>query len=220
LVVVTAGMLALLPGCTVPAEPSPLPSAGAGGLAAAGQGGGAGVGGTAGGGGVSGVGVGGTAGTGATAGGGFSGFGAGGVGGAGAGGAGAGGVAAGGGGAGGTSGSGPAPTFATFKFVTMNTQPPCVASDCHGFGTMNPLTLADDDGMLRTRLTTTINEQCGNIPVVTPGDPTRSALIMLLKGPCGELLRMPEGCDPAFGQCVPDEYIAAIEEWVRLGAPP
>lgn len=189
-------------------------AAGSGGLAPGGQSGG----GAFGGGGLGGTGA--VSGTGGVvAGGGFGGHGAGGLGGAGASGAGAGGVG-GVGGAGGTSGTGIPPTFATFKYVTMNTNPPCVASDCHGFGTGNPLVLADDDGMLRTRLTTTINMQCGNIPVVTPSDPTRSALIMLLKGPCGDLLRMPEGCDPAFGQCVPDEYIAAIEEWVRLGAPP
>lgn len=217
--VVTAGMLALLPGCTVPADPNPMPTGGSGGVAFAGQGGtAAGVGGAIAGGGI---GAGGAGGAGAMAGGGFAGFGAGGVGGAGAGGvgAGAGGAGAGGGGAGGTSGTAPTPTFATFKYVTLNTQPPCVASDCHGFGTMNPLTLADDDGMMHSRLLNTRVEKCGNLPVVTPGNPQMSALITLLKGPCGELPRMPYECTPDF-DCVPDNYIAAIEQWVLNGAPP
>ncbi len=216
--VATAGMLALLSGCTVPADPAPMPGAGSGGQAAAGgqiTGGASGAGAIGGGGGTSG----GTGGSGAIAGGGFGGQGAGGAGGAGAGGAGSGGAASAGGAGSGGTGSGPAPTFATFKYVTMGTNPPCVASDCHGFGTMNPLTLADDDGMMHTRLLNTRVAKCGNLPVVTPGNPQMSALITLLKGPCGELPRMPYDCTDGF-DCVPDDYIAAIEQWVLNGAPP
>jgi hypothetical protein len=124
-------------------------------------------------------------------------------------------------GGGGSGGAGIPPTFATFKYVVTNTNPPCVASDCHGMGTANPLTLAVDDG-LYMRLTTTMVPNCGNIPVITPGNTQRSALVMLLKGPCGDTPRMPNGCvEDEFGSnCLPNEYIAAIEQWIALGAPP
>lgn len=216
--VVVAGLVSLLPGCTVPPDPSPALTGGSAGSGFAG--GGQNTGGASGVGAIGGAGLGGggTAGTaGATAGAGaFAGGGLGGAGGLGGGGMG-------GFGGGGMSGAAPmggrGPTFATFKYVTLNTQPPCVASDCHGFGTMNPLTLADDDGMMHSRLLNTRVAKCGNLPVVTPGNPQQSALITLLKGPCGELPRMPYECTPDF-DCVPDDYIALIEEWVRLGAPP
>jgi hypothetical protein len=112
----------------------------------------------------------------------------------------------------------PQPTFQSFKFVIENMVPPCVASDCHGGGVPNPLQMpvANDDQLYNNLMTTMVAE-CGNIPVVTPGDPSKSALIKLLNGPCGEIPRMPKGCDGT--NCVPDEYIASITQWVQMGAP-
>jgi len=202
-------------GC-VGVEPDTVPngSGGSGGLASGGQSGGGGTGfagqttggvsGSAGGAGLGGQNTGGLAGGGA---------------GAGAGSGGTGGQATGGAG-GGTGGWAAAPTFDTVKLVFQGTNPPCVASDCHGLNTENILELAIDERLHNTLLTH-MSAACGNIPVVTPGDPTRSALIHLLKGPCGETPRMPRGCieDEFDNTCVPDDYIAAIEEWVRIGAP-
>jgi hypothetical protein len=31
---------------------------------------------------------------------------------------------------------------------------------------------------------------------------------------------MPYGCDPELGDCIPDEYIAAVTQWIANGAPP
>ncbi|AUX43579.1 hypothetical protein SOCE26_050290 [Sorangium cellulosum] len=95
----------------------------------------------------------------------------------------------------------------------------CADSSCHN-GEAEPR-LQDDD-TLYTTLTTHVSVACGNIPVVTPGDPERSALVKLIKGPCGEVERMPRGCvsEPVSEyNCLPQEYIDAIEQWVADGAP-
>jgi hypothetical protein len=60
---------------------------------------------------------------------------------------------------------------------------------------------------------------CGSIPLVTPGDPEKSALIMVLSGPCSDdLERMPRGCTDVDGHCVPPEYIDALAQWIAEGA--
>ena len=125
---------------------------------------------------------------------------------------------------GGAGGAGIPPTFDTLKFVLNGTNPPCVASDCHGGTHMELPLLVVNDG-LYTELTTYISVACGNIPIVTPGDPARSALVKVLKGPCGVepdiIPRMPNGCieDQFDNTCVPNDYIAALEQWVLNGAP-
>jgi hypothetical protein len=203
-----AAILSLLAGCAGGVDPGPASSggsAGSGGLGSGGQNT-AGVGGGSSGG----------AGSGGQSSGGFSGGGSSG----GTGGESTGGVGGAGSSAGGSGGSNIPATFDTLKFVLQGTNPPCVASDCHGSGTHHPLTLAVND-QLYTTLTTHVSMRCGSIPLVTPGNPQQSALVAILKGPCGETPRMPNGCiEDEFGNtCVPDEYIAAIEQWVANGAP-
>jgi hypothetical protein len=72
-------------------------------------------------------------------------------------------------------------------------------------------------------LINTVSEECGQLKVLVPGDPDASALVRLLKGPCGELPQMPAECDcdpvPYINNCVSPEYVMAVEEWVRAGAP-
>jgi hypothetical protein len=107
-------------------------------------------------------------------------------------------------------------TFETVKFII--TQTTCFGAGCHN-DDQNPLNLRVDE-QLRTRLTTHISKNCGNIPVVNPGKPQESALVKILKGPCGATARMPLGCvsdDDAM--CVPADYMAAITQWIALGAP-
>jgi hypothetical protein len=111
------------------------------------------------------------------------------------------------------------PTFETFKTIIRYSNPTCAASDCHGNNEANPLDLTIDDELMMNLLNTT-SEACGNVPVVDPGNPEGSALVMLLKGPCGELERMPRNCNNAEDcNCVPDNYIAAVEQWIAMGAP-
>jgi hypothetical protein len=56
---------------------------------------------------------------------------------------------------------------------------------------------------------------------MVPGNPQDSALVKLLKGPCGDTNRMPFGkCfEDGDDGCVAPEYIAAIEQWIAKGAP-
>jgi hypothetical protein len=146
--------------------------------------------------------------------------------------AGSGGSGAGGGDGGSTGISDIDPTFETLKFVMNGYRPDinCAASDCHSGGhdhSAVPLRLVDDD-QLHQELLTHTSAKCGNIPAVDPGNPENSALLRLLKGPCGEpadaenfIPRMPFGCfeDEWENNCVSDEYIAAIEQWIARGAP-
>ena len=113
------------------------------------------------------------------------------------------------------------PTFATLRFVLTATIPPCNAADCHGPGGPNRLQyrVKDPDALYET-ITHHVSVDCGNIPVVTPGHPEQSALVKVLKGPCSaKVPQMPNGCQPALGNCLPANYVAAIERWIALGAP-
>ena len=113
------------------------------------------------------------------------------------------------------------PTFATLKLVLTGTHPPCNAADCHGPGGPNPLQYwVKDDDKLYDTLTHHVSVDCGNIPVVTPGHPSQSAIVKVLKGPCSaKVPQMPNGCTPEANNCLPPEYVAAIERWIALGAP-
>jgi len=113
------------------------------------------------------------------------------------------------------------PTFETLKLVLTGTHPPCNAADCHGPGGPNPLQYwVQDDDKLYDTLTHHVSVECGNVPVVTPGHPERSAIVKVLKGPCStKVPQMPNGCTPESNNCLPVEYVAAIERWIALGAP-
>ena len=156
------------------------------------------------------------------AGGGTSALGTAGAGGGGGGGglAGSAGSAAGGsqglsGGGGGSDGGAIEPTFAMLKGVIKTS---CFGQVCHNLPE-HPFRLILDD-QLYTTLTTHMTKTCG--PVVKPGSPQDSALVKLLKGPCGETERMPyDKCvEDTDEGCVRPEYIAAIEQWIAKGAPP
>jgi hypothetical protein len=141
---------------------------------------------------------------------------------AGAGGSGAGAGAGGTGGLSGTGGgsagmSGGAALEASFNTLKGVIQTSCFGGLCHDLPE-NPLKLTVND-QLYTILTTHMTEQCGL--VVKPGFPEESALVRLLKGPCGETDRMPFGKCYADGDegCIAPEYIAAIEKWIANGAP-
>ncbi|WP_437981465.1 hypothetical protein [Sorangium sp. So ce117] len=108
------------------------------------------------------------------------------------------------------------PTFETVRAVVAQTG--CSDASCHN-GEAEPR-LLDDDTLYAT-LTTHISEACGDIPLVTPGAPEQSALVKILKGPCGDIARMPNGCVGEPGPeytCLPQAYIDAIEQWVADGA--
>jgi hypothetical protein len=224
----SVAVLSLLAACGS-TEPTPPATGGTSSSGSAGQPtttGGTGAGGHGTGGSSAGMSASGSAGhaTGGTAGSGGTG---GSAGGAGAGGSSAGSTATGGSagaaaGTGGTSGGdSQPPTWDTVKLVLTGTNPPCSASDCHGPGGPNTFQVnIKDESALYTMLTTHISVDCGNIPVVTPGDPSKSALVKVLNGPCSaKVPQMPNGCTPADGNCVPADYIAGVTQWIANGAP-
>lgn len=101
---------------------------------------------------------------------------------------------------------------------------PCSAAPCHGVNGVappdRPLELPPmNDAQLYTNLTTYMSRACGEIKLVTPGNADQSALVRILQGPCGKTPRMPYGCSAEAGDCIPDEYIAAVAQWIANGAP-
>jgi hypothetical protein len=119
-----------------------------------------------------------------------------------------------GGASGGSGGAGIEPTFAMLKDVIKMS---CFGGVCHDLPE-HPFKLILDDKLYAT-LTTHMTKTCG--PVVKPGSPQDSALVKLLKGPCGETERMPlnKCVEDTDEGCVRPEYIAAIEQWIAKGAP-
>jgi hypothetical protein len=123
-------------------------------------------------------------------------------------------------------GSAIAPSFETVKLVLGGGGPimPCSAAPCHGVGgaapPAKPLALPpNNDEQLYANLTSYVSAACGNTKLVTPGNPAQSALVTILTGPCGMTPRMPYGCSADAGDCIPDEYIAAVRQWIANGAP-
>ena len=117
-------------------------------------------------------------------------------------------------------------TFATIKLVLGGGGGimPCAAAPCHGVGGMappgDPLELpSNNDQQLYANLTTHVSRACNNTKLVTAGNPAQSALVTILKGPCGMTPCMPYGCSAEAGDCIPDDYIAAVEQWIAGGAP-
>jgi hypothetical protein len=61
--------------------------------------------------------------------------------------------------------------------------------------------------------------ECGKL--IDTANPSESALVKYLRGPCGEIERMPSfTCvEDTDEWCVPEYYIQAIEQWIAAGAP-
>lgn len=89
----------------------------------------------------------------------------------------------------------------------------CGLSVCHG---AHQEPIIQNDALLPDLLRNTFVEACGNAPLVTPGDPSRSALLMLVERQCIDLV-MPDECrrDP----CLPANDIAILRAWIEQGAP-
>jgi hypothetical protein len=110
------------------------------------------------------------------------------------------------------------PTFETLKGILQGSYG-CTGSDCHAGSEHTPMQLVIDDS-LYSYLTTHVSTGCCNLKVVDPGYPARSAIIRVLKGECGEISQMPNRCIPGpNGDCLPVNYVTAIEQWIAAGAP-
>ena len=124
-----------------------------------------------------------------------------------------------GGAAAGAGGSAVPATYATVQRIVMMQ---CYGgSGCHS-DPQNPMPLKLDD-TLYTTLTTHTTADCGK--VIDTANPSNSALVKLLSGPCGTLPdqtpRMPFSTCISDGDpgCVVPEDIAAILAWITKGAP-
>lgn len=89
----------------------------------------------------------------------------------------------------------------------------CTTAKCHGRDE-EPLITIDDT--LPHFLSTTLVEECGNVPLVTPGDDTKSALILLVTRQCGDLV-MPDTC--RTNPCLLPKDLSTLQAWIRQGAP-
>ena len=89
----------------------------------------------------------------------------------------------------------------------------CGTASCHG---KKQLPLIKDDAALPGTLLETTVEECGNAPLVHPGQPETSALILLVRRQCGTLV-MPNGCTSE--PCLPQETVDTISAWIAGGAP-
>ena len=122
----------------------------------------------------------------------------------------------------GSAGSGGGETYpATLQTFREFVFPQCTGGACHDLPE-HPFYFKNDAN-LYAALTTHQSKDCG-LPVITKGNPEQSALIKLLKGPCGTLGRMPlDKCqneDPQDSDfCVRPPLVAALEQWIRNGAP-
>jgi hypothetical protein len=115
---------------------------------------------------------------------------------------------------GGSGGSGGASASATFAFVDSIITANCVGSKCHD-GSQSVKFVSTTASTLYANLTSMKAPDCMNLPLVTPGDPTMSALYLAITQMCGSKVgRMPDG-KPAL----PTATIQAIQTWITNGAP-
>ena len=145
------------------------------------------------------------------------------TGGAATGGAATGGAATGGAGSGGDEGTGGGAVRAlTYDEVQYVVRMNCATSLCHGGEVDLVLMDVDEnfpketpyDTLYETMIYTSIPE-CGDVPLVVPGDPDGSAMIRLFRRECGELV-MPDGAvgTPTVNQYITDTFAA----WIAEGA--
>lgn len=99
----------------------------------------------------------------------------------------------------------------SFQTITQIMTRNCTVSSCHRPGRNPSFTNAST---LHNTLMT-FNEAACNTPLVTPGDPDRSAVLSIVEGECG-LFRMPPTCFDA--PCIPVDDIQTFTAWVLQGA--
>jgi hypothetical protein len=104
-----------------------------------------------------------------------------------------------------------APSYAEIYYLINQT---CANIVCHVPGYYMPdLSDANDDQydiLMNTHI-----EQCGGVPLVDPGNPDGSAIMMVTHHQCGELA-MPKDCtDPV---CIPQQSVDALSAWIAAGA--
>jgi hypothetical protein len=110
----------------------------------------------------------------------------------------------------------PGPNFETVRLMFAGS--PCSGSNCH-FGGRNHLQVGKPADDLYRYMMSFKTLECGKL--IDTANPSQSALVKYLRGPCGGIERMPSfKCfDDGDEACVPEHYIQAIEQWIAKGAP-
>jgi hypothetical protein len=93
----------------------------------------------------------------------------------------------------------------------------CAQGVCHipvEYGGIDP-NMTNLEGELYGNLTSRLVSQCGDMALVTPGEPENSAIVQLPQHNCGEFV-MPDGC--LDFPCIPQVDIDALTAWIRAGA--
>ena len=110
----------------------------------------------------------------------------------------------------------PSANFETVRLMFQGA--PCSGSSCH-FGGRNHLQVDKTADQLYSYMMSFKTLECGKL--IDTANPSQSALVKYLRGPCGKIERMPSyKCfDDGDEQCVPEYYIQAIEQWIAKGAP-
>jgi hypothetical protein len=115
------------------------------------------------------------------------------------------------------------PTFATIRRIVANSldvAEGCGSGSCHN-GEATPHFTDNEELYSILVQPSPVLEYCGDMPLVTPGDPSKSAFLKVIRDGCPEIERMPRGCDPdpLYGNCLPAAAISAVEAWIAAGAP-
>jgi hypothetical protein len=126
-------------------------------------------------------------------------------------------------------GSGNSATFATVAALIKDRATPhsCFGGSCHDsenlyFHLLGPDHALLSDDALYTFMKGYMTRNCG--PLINLANPGESAIVKLLKGPCGATPVMPmdkcyEDKGTIAGECVPPESVSAIQQWIAAGAP-
>jgi hypothetical protein len=110
----------------------------------------------------------------------------------------------------------PGPNFDTVRLMFEDAQ--CSGSDCH-YGGKNHFQMGKPADQLYSYMMSFNTLYCGKL--IDTANPSESALVKYLRGPCGGLDRMPmmKCFDDGDELCVPEYYIQFIEQWIAKGAP-
>lgn len=110
----------------------------------------------------------------------------------------------------------PGPNFETVRLMFEAAE--CSGSSCH-FGGRNHLQVNKSPDALYTYMKSFTTLACGKLIDTT--NPAESALVKYLRGPCGNIERMPQfKCSDGTEEwCVPEYYIQFIQDWIAKGAP-
>lgn len=110
----------------------------------------------------------------------------------------------------------PGPNFETVRL--MFEAAGCSGSSCH-FGGRNHFQMGKAPDELYKYLMSFKTLECGKL--IDTANPAESAIVKYLRGPCGDIERMPSfKCfDGTEEYCIPEYYIQLIQDWIAKGAP-